>query len=305
MEYLTLNFPLTAPVDQHWYWQGFPVCYHQGGTQGVPVVLIHGFGASRGHWRKNLPVLAADYRVYAVDLLGFGGSAKPQPGPREPGVRVSYDFGTWGEQVLAFCQEVIGEPAYLVGNSIGAIVALQAAVSGSAWVRGVVLLNPSLRQLHESKRARLPWYRRWSTALFQQVLGFRPVGGLFFARLARPQVVRRILNTCYGRSEAVTEELVELLLAPARDPGAVDVFLSFVRYSGGPVAEQLLPQLRCPAWMIWGEQDPWEPVVMGRVLAEVPTVKEFVALAGVGHCPHDEAPELVNPLLRRWLGEAT
>jgi len=44
---------------------------------GRPLVLIHGFGAI-GHWRKNIPVLAAGgYQVFALDLLGFGGSDKP------------------------------------------------------------------------------------------------------------------------------------------------------------------------------------------------------------------------------------
>jgi pimeloyl-ACP methyl ester carboxylesterase len=49
-----------------------------GPADGVPVLLIHGFGASVGHWRNNIPALAAaGYRTYAIDLLGFGGSDKP------------------------------------------------------------------------------------------------------------------------------------------------------------------------------------------------------------------------------------
>jgi pimeloyl-ACP methyl ester carboxylesterase len=42
-----------------------------------PLLLIHGFGASLYHWRYNLPSLAKDYHVFAIDMLGFGGSSKP------------------------------------------------------------------------------------------------------------------------------------------------------------------------------------------------------------------------------------
>ncbi len=60
-----------------WTWRGYRIQYTVMGT-GRPLVLIHGFGASIGHWRKNMPVLAAEgYRVFALDLLGFGGSDKP------------------------------------------------------------------------------------------------------------------------------------------------------------------------------------------------------------------------------------
>jgi pimeloyl-ACP methyl ester carboxylesterase len=49
-----------------------------GPADGIPVLLIHGFGASVGHWRNNIPAYAAaGYRTYAIDLLGFGGSDKP------------------------------------------------------------------------------------------------------------------------------------------------------------------------------------------------------------------------------------
>jgi pimeloyl-ACP methyl ester carboxylesterase len=165
------------------------------------------------------------------------------------------------------------------------------------------MLDCSLRLLHDRKRATLPWYRSAPAPIFQTLLGVRPFGNFFFSRLARPQVIRRVLQQAYGRQEAVTDELVDLLITPARDAGAADVFLAFVRYSQGPLPEDLLPQLTCPVLMIWGTEDPWEPVEMGRELAQLPAVQKFVPLEGVGHCPQDEAPELVNPLLRDWVSQ--
>ena len=287
----------TVSTQTHfWTWQGFPIRYQTAGAQGPPLLLIHGFGAHSDHWRKNLPDLGRTHRVYAIDLIGYGKSAKPAPG--QP---IAYTFETWGQQVLDFCQEIIGEPTFLVGNSIGCIVAMQAATMAPGQVLGLVVLDCSLRLLHDRKRATLPWYRSAPTPLIQAILNYKPVGKFFFARLAKPKTLKNILRQAYGRKEAVTDELIELLLDPARDPVAVDVFVAFISYSQGPLPEDLLPQLTCPVLMLWGEDDPWEPISLGRELSTYDVVEQFIPLSGVGHCPQDEAPELVNPLITQWV----
>jgi pimeloyl-ACP methyl ester carboxylesterase len=287
----------TPTVNRTWIWRGHNINYVAAGSSGAAVLLIHGFGASVGHWRKNLPVLAQSCRCYAIDLIGFGASAKPPPSSG-----IEYTFETWSELVIDFCREVIGSPTILVGNSIGCIVALQAAVTNPAEVRGVALLNCSLRLLHDRKRAQMPFYRRWGTPILQSVLTVPAIGQFFFRQLAQRQVVRKILLQAYHNPAAVSEELIDILMAPAADPGAADVFLKFTAYSWGPLPEDLLPQLSCPAIAIWGAADPWEPIELGRELMNVSTVSEFVELPDVGHCPQDEAPELVNPILINWFG---
>jgi pimeloyl-ACP methyl ester carboxylesterase len=298
------KIPMTslAPpnIDSSWMWRGHTINYQQQGESGVPVLLIHGFGASVGHWRKNISVLASNCRCYAIDLIGFGKSAKPTPGEG-----IDYTFETWGALVADFCRDVIGSPTLLVGNSIGCIVALQAAVTDPDLIKGVALLNCSLRLLHDRKRATLPWYRQLGTPILQSVLGVKAIGGFFFRQLAQPNVVRKILLQAYHHPEAVTDELIDILMAPAADPGAADVFLTFTGYSWGPLAEDLLPQLSCEAIAIWGAADPWEPIDLGRALMAVSTVREFFELPAVGHCPQDEAPELVNPILEKWIATYT
>lgn len=281
-----------------WRWRGYSITYRCCGEKGTSIVCVHGFGASSGHWRKNLPVLGESFRCYALDLIGFGGSAKPQPG-----TEVDYTFETWGEQIADFCEEVVGNPVFLVGNSIGCIAIMQAAVIRSNFCLGIINLNISLRLLHERKRQTLPWYRRWGAPLAQKVLSYPPVGRWFFNQIAKPKTIRNVLLQAYKRPEAVTDELVELLLTPARDEGAAEVFVAFTNYSRGPLAEDLLPQLNCPVLIIWGSDDPWEPLDLGKQLAEFDVVEEFISLPGLGHCPQDEAPEEVNPIIERWVFE--
>lgn len=283
-------------IPKTWNWRGHKITYQQIGETGAAVVLVHGFGASWGHWRKNLPVLGESCRCYAIDLIGFGGSDKPQPG-----TEIEYTFETWGQQLADFCREVVGGAAFLIGNSIGCIVVMQTAVDNPELALGIAAINCSIRLLHDRKRITLPWYRNYGSLLMQQVLGNKNIGSFFFNQIAKPKVVRNILLQAYRRPEAVTDELIDMLMTPAQDNGAADVFLAFTRYSQGPLPEDLLSHLICPTILLWGTEDPWEPIAMGRELAQIPTVNEFIPLEGLGHCPQDEAPEIVNPILLNWI----
>jgi pimeloyl-ACP methyl ester carboxylesterase len=301
--YLKLEFSMTTYTNafistKTWTWQGFPISYQTQGNAGPAVILVHGFGASWLHWRKNIPALAESCRVYAIDLIGFGASGKPVPGER-----ITYTLESWGQQIADFCREVVGEPAFLVGNSIGCIVVMQAAVSNPDIALGTALLNCSLRLLHNCKRVTLPWTKRVGAPILQKLLSIPTVGEFFFSQLAKPKTVRKILLQAYGNGETVTDELVDILMKPANDPGAAAVFLAFTSYSSGPLPEDLLPVLSCPAIILWGTADPWEPINLGKELANFPQVQKFIALDGVGHCPQDEAPELVNPILQDWIRE--
>lgn len=286
---------LASSQRKTWTWRGHQIRYQTSGDRGSAVILIHGFGASSDHWLKNLPVLGQSHRVFAIDLIGFGFSDKPDP------QTFAYTFEHWAQQVLDFCDQVIGTSAYLIGNSIGCVVAMQAAVLSPKQCLGTALLDCSLRLLHERKRQSLPWYQQISAPLFQRILTYRPLGHFFFNRIAKPKAIASFLTQAYGNPASVTGELVDAIYQPALEPGAADVFLAFIQYSQGPLAEDLLPQMQCPVLMLWGEADPWEPIEMGRSLAHYEVVEDFIALPGVGHCPQDEAPELVNPLLLDWM----
>ena len=63
-------------------------------------------------------------------------------------------------------------------------------------------------------------------------------------------------------------------------PGAADVFLDFISYSSGPLAEDLLEEVSCPVSILWGEKDPWEKLEWGRGFQKHQVVEEFVTIPG-------------------------
>ncbi|NJN60183.1 MAG: alpha/beta fold hydrolase [Coleofasciculaceae cyanobacterium RL_1_1] len=283
-------------ADRVWDWHGFKIGYQHQGDQGAAIVLVHGFGASSGHWRKNIPTWARSFRVFAIDLIGFGTSHKPTPG-----IGIDYTFETWGSLLADFCRDIIGEPAFFVANSIGCIAAMQTAVISPKLVRGIVQLNCSLRLLHDRRRDRQNPLKRYGTSFVQNLLAIPAIGEFFFSRVATAKTVRAALSQAYIRKTAITNDLIEMLLAPSRSPRAWEVFVAFTRYSQGPLPEDLLPLLSCRTLLVWGDRDPWEPVALARQLAEFSSVDDFVELPGVGHCPQDEAPEMVNPIVEQWI----
>ncbi|GAB2226686.1 hypothetical protein Drorol1_Dr00022505 [Drosera rotundifolia] len=279
-----------------WSWRGYSIRYQCSGDDGPALVLIHGFGANSDHWRKNIPALAKSHRVYSIDLIGYGYSDKPNP--RDFGGRPFYTFETWASQLNDFCLEIVKDQAFFICNSVGGLVGLQAAVMEPKICKGIVLLNISLRMLHIKKQ---PLLGRPLVKAFQILLRNTPLGKLFFRSVATPQTVRDILCQCYHDMSQVTDELVQIILLPGLQPGADDVFLEFICYSDGPLPEELLPQVKCPVLIGWGDKDPWEPIELGRAYKEFEPVEDFVILSDVGHCPQDEAPHLVNPLVETFV----
>ena len=292
--------PDASVEEKFWEWEGHRIRYTVAGDAGPAMVLVHGFGGNADHWRKNTPVLGKHGRVFAIDLLGYGYSSKPDPMVREQ--NAIYNFENWSSQLRAFVKDVVGEPAFLMCNSVGGVAGLQAAVDDKALVRGVVLLNISLRGLHVTKQP--PFAKPFIKAL-QTTLRTTDVGKAFFGNVARAETVRNVLREAYGDPETVTDELVECILKPGLQEGAAEVFLDFISYSGGPLPEDLLPRVadETPVRILWGRDDPWEVVREGRKYGEYACVDRFIELPGVGHCPMDEAPDLVNPLLLEFVND--
>lgn len=278
---------------QFWIWQGHQIQYTVLG-EGKPLVLIHGFGASIGHWRKNIPVLAdAGYRVFALDLLGFGGSDK---------AAVNYSVDLWVELLKDFWSEFIQEPTVFIGNSIGALISLTVLAEHPEISAGGVLINCAGGLNHRPHDLNPPL--RMVMSVFNKLVNSQTVGTFVFNRIRQKPQIRRTLFQVYSDRTAVTDELVELLYQPSCDPGAQKVFASILTAPPGASPEELLPRVTQPLLLLWGEKDPWTPISGATIFTEAQEAGKnikIVPIPNAGHCPHDEAPNLVNPEIIDWL----
>ncbi len=290
----TLQPTPTHTLDKHsWVWQGHQIQYTVLGT-GKPLVLIHGFGASIGHWRKNIPVLAeAGYRVFAIDLLGFGGSDKPE---------LDYTLDVWQQQIKAFWDDRIQEPTVFVGNSIGALLSLMVVTTYPEIATGGVLINCAGGLNHRPDELNLPL--RLVMGLFTKLVSSDMIGPFLFDRIRQKPRIRNTLKQVYRDRDAVTEELVDLLYNPSCDMGAQKVFASVLTAPPGPSPTELLPKVQRPLLVLWGEDDPWTPITGAAIYQQQQENGRdvtFESIPKAGHCPHDEKPNVVNPLIVNWL----
>jgi pimeloyl-ACP methyl ester carboxylesterase len=266
---------------------------------------VHGFGASTDHWRHNLPVLSVRHEVHAIDLLGFGRSAKPQGLP--------YGGALWRDQLAAYVRERIGRPTVLVGNSLGGYAALAAgaALSPAAaheepgLAAGVVLLNAAGPFSGEQADPK-GWGAIARRTVGRAILTSPVVQRLLFENLRRPATVRRTLERVYIDRTNVDDALVDSILRPARDPGAFGVFQTVFDIPRGEPLDALFAGLGAPLLLLWGLRDPWINAEGRRAtfaLHAPPRTTEV--LLDAGHCPHDEVPQQVNAALLNWLHTLT
>lgn len=286
----------------YWQWREHSIYYVKAGepcSSGAvrqeyrpPLLLVHGFGASTDHWRKNIAGLSNEFEVWAIDLLGFGRSAKPD---------IEYSGELWRDQLHDFITEMIGQPTVLAGNSLGGYASLCVAAQRPESAAGLILVNcagpftpiepepqPSPVQKFLSETVR--------SVLLQPLPSF-----LLFQYVRQKAVIRKTLESVYLDKTAVTDQLVEDIYRPSCDTGAAKVFAAVFKATQGEKNDILLKQMTCPLLMIWGEGDPWIRARErgNQFRLHYPQLTEYYLQAG--HCPHDEVPDQVNTLVQDWI----
>ncbi len=288
-------------IHAEWHWQGERCHWRVLGDPTAPaVVLVHGFAAGSGHWRRNASVLAAaGWRVYGLDLIGFGASSQPA---------LRLDNRLWARQLQAFLEQVVQGPAVLIGHSLGGLVALSCAVFFPRLVRGVVaapLPDPTLMLASGSgPPRRRPWRRRlqrWLVTLLCRLLPLE----LLVPLLAHSPLLDLGIQSAYSAPVIGDQELHRVIARPARRPGAVRALramsIAMALRPHAATAPALLQRLRRPLLLIWGQRDRLVPVQVAQQVQRLCPDLPLVLVDGSGHCPHDEDAEAFNGALLRWL----
>jgi pimeloyl-ACP methyl ester carboxylesterase len=294
---MVIASPVPTVPGQYWTWRGFQIYYVRAGaarSQHPAILLVHGFGASTDHWKKNIVGLQDEFEVYAIDLLGFGRSTKAE---------TQYSADLWVDQLHDFIQQVIGRPAVIVGNSIGGYTALATTSRFPDLAAAAILLNPAggFREDGANRPEPSPLQKVFGTTL-KSLLNQDWFSWLIFKYVQNKPFIRKTLKQVYVNTSAVTDELVEDIYRPACDRGAAKVFALVFRAPKGEPIDLLLQKLQRPLYVIWGERDPWVGNARSRgnkFIQHYPTVKQDFINAG--HCPHDDDPDQVNALIRNWV----
>lgn len=290
-----------------WAWKSYRCHWRVLGEPEAPaMVLLHGFGASSSHWRHNAaPLSRAGYRVYGLDLIGFGRSEQPGLHPQ-----IRLDNRLWARQLAAFVEQVVQKPAVLVGNSLGGLTALTTAAFRPELTTAVVaapLPDPALIKPLPHRLS--PRRRRLRNAAVPLLCRLLPLE-LLVPLISRTSLLRMGLQGAYSRSIRSDRELHQLIAHPARRRTAARslraMSVGMALRPRGATAPALLERLAkqdrpLPLLLLWGRQDRFVPLLIGENLQRQHSWLKLCVLDGSGHCPHDESPEHFHQELLRWL----
>lgn len=270
-----------------------------GGPAGAPrVVLVHGLGGSHANWSALGPLLAVATRPVAVDLAGFGFT--PGTG-REATV-------TANAHLLAdFVRDEIGEPVYLVGNSMGGMISALTAAARPELVLGVVLIDPTLpkpRGVHLD-----PAIRNQFLGLLLPGVGSKVLAKRQATTTARQRVEATLAFCCADPGRLTPAQVdAEVAVTEARDGSAAKARISahiaatrsIIRLSAAPAYRRELAAIRAPVLLIHGIHDRLVPIGSADAAARQFPAWDYRRLE-CGHIPHMELPAGVADSILTWI----
>ena len=299
-------------MKQKWIWGNHQISWQVEreltSNEEIAIVLIHGFGACKDHWRFNQKKISSIAPCYALDLVGFGESSKPESQllyEKKTTNNFNYCFDNWSQQIFDFCNQIVKKPVLLIGNSIGGVIALNTSKKLSKRCIVIVLIDCAQRTMDDKRLNEQSLLMRFLRPVIKTLVRKRFLSSSLFRKAANPTFISKILKVAYPSGNNVDEELIDLLFKPTQGIGAPEAFRGFINLFDDYLAPDLLKNFTSPVHLIWGEKDPWEPIKEAKKWFEnYKCVKSLEIIPDAGHCPHDEMPEKVNPILEKIIQEA-
>ena len=247
--------------------------------QGPPVVLVHGWNGSTFSFRYVISELARQYRVIAIDLLGFGYSARPANG--------DYSLSAQAKLVSVVMDRLGVERATLLGHSMGGAVAMRVAVGNPEQVERLVLAD-SVTVSRVRRAVRFRW-------LFQLLM---PLAAPF--TMHREPFRRRVFRSAVHDPAFLTPEMLAGYYRPLHMRGHLRSLAKQLIDRGHD--DLWLPdRIGQPTLVLWGEHDRWIPLAAGEAMAEQIPDARLVVVPSAGHMPLEEQPEFCNRELLKFL----
>ncbi|MDR3676400.1 MAG: alpha/beta hydrolase [Acidobacteriota bacterium] len=249
---------------------GHKIAYYEAG-KGSVVILIHGLGADSRHWAANIDALSQNFRVMALDQIGYGQSDKPM---------MRYTVENFSNYLYGFMEAVKIPKASLVGNSLGGWVALDFAIRHPQMVEKLVLVDAA---------------------------GLRPTAALKFPEGGRkslsPLTTHWFFDLMEANKEWATTDLGPESFERHIQNGDTYTVASSVAemITGREFEDKKLGKVRVPTLIVWGRDDLLIPLAMGEALHKGIAGSQMIVLEGTGHIPMVGKPVEFNQAVQKFL----
>ena len=251
---------------------GVRIHYQEFGEKSAPpVLMIHGYSSSTATWNNVAPRLAdAGFRVFMVDLIGFGFSEKP--------AWSDYTFDTQARMIVRLMNRLGIGRAMLIGSSYGGGVAAAVALDNPERVEKLVLVsaacNDEVRNLAITKLVTLPF-----------------LGDVFtpFLNASKTYVRVRLRNSLASANyHLIDDDRIAGIMRPLQSADAHRALLVSLKNWHAERIERNASDIKQPTLLVWGEDDKVIPIHNGRALRRLIPDSQLVVFKNCGHLPHDE-----------------
>jgi pimeloyl-ACP methyl ester carboxylesterase len=248
---------------------GYRLHYRETG-EGRPVILLHGLGGDGSRWTATTAALAGDFRVIALDQIGFGKSDKPL---------VNYNHGLLAEFLVEFMRTIDVSKASIVGHSMGAFVGTYVAVFHADKLDRLVLVDGgSLDTPPRSPHL------------------IRIQNGTTLAE------TREYFELMFHDKSRVTDQLVrENFMRRLRMSYTISRMQESRVNRIGFVNQEQAAKIEAPTLILWGKHDLLLPVSDAELLNRVIPNSRLIVLPKSGHIPQIEQPDKFNNSLHEFL----
>jgi pimeloyl-ACP methyl ester carboxylesterase len=253
------------------------------------LVFLHGFGggSSAYEWSKVYPAFAAEYRIIAPDLIGWGNSEHPEK---------NYTIEDYLTTIREFLQQTCDSPVTVIASSLTAAFTIRVAIAHPELFKSLILSVPSgLSDFGENS----------ANNIFTQIVSVPVLDRLLYLTgIATSGSIRSFLEQRqFAQPNRVYEEIVDAYLESAQQPNAEYAALSFVRGDLSFDLSLYIQQLTTPTAIIWGQKSQFTSPEIGHRLAQMnpQAIRSFQLIPDVGLTPQLEVPAVTIGLIRKYL----
>ncbi len=276
--------------ERRYPWKYGDISYQvKGARDSKPLLFIHGFGpgASSYQWRKNADALSEHFRVYTLDLLGFGLSDHPA---------IDYTPETFSDLISDFLRETIAKPAVVVAHGMTCAYVIADAYRRPQLFERLVLVSPPMEILEDSYQSPL------SNAV--KFLIRTPLLGQFiYNTLTSRRAIRNFYDVeGFQNPGLITDELVEYIYCNAHQSNNRYSAASMLSDSLAMNVSEPLARLQVPVIAVWGREDVFMPPETSNVFKQVNKNIDVRMMDKARKQLQDEQAEKFNALVSEFAG---
>ena len=272
-----------------YYTNDRPPWNHNENNSDETLVFLHGLGggSSAYEWSKVYPAFAAQYRILAPDMMGWGRSAHPKH---------NYTPEDYITSIEKFIERTCSEPVTVIASALTAAFTIRAAIARPELFKSLILITAA--GLNE-------FNRNYQENFFTQLAGTPIIDRLLYSTgVATSFGIRSFMEQRqFANSNRISPEMVEAYLQSAQQANAEYAALSFVRGDLCFDLTQYIHQLNVSTALIWGRASEYTGPKVGYRLQEInpDAIKIVYQISDVGFTPQLELPAVTIGSIEQFL----